>query len=335
MRPGWGLVAACAWLATTGLASAVPVTEMTVYARDSVRIQDKVMGDVGSLNGSVQVKGKASVSGDVSARGDVRVASSAVVGGGVNAGGTVKASGAGSVGGIIRGGLSSAQLATVLAGDLLPLHVFNSGGSSYQLKQGSLSLKPGSYGTISAKGAGALYLKSGDYYVDSLSAKGTRLMLDLSGGPISLYVSGNLSLNKSDVFVTDGSGDYVAYADADHDLAGLVYAEVHGTAKLSGAEWLGTMYTPDGVLQVNKAAVTGALYSGTSLSVKGNGHTIQYSPLLSGASGPGQGDDDGDGGSPGDPGIPASDPLTAVPEPMTLALLGVALAALAARRGKR
>ncbi len=330
----WGLGVACAWLATAGLASAVTVTDFGVYAQGSVRVQDAVVGDVGSLSGSVQVKGKGSVRGDVSARADVLVSSGAAVIGGANAGGAVRTSGSGSITGSARSGLSNAELAAVLTSDLLPTHAFSSGGASYKAKGSPLALAPGSYGAVSAKGAGTLCLSAGDYYFDSLSAKGTKLMLDVSSGPISLYVSGNMALGKSDVFVKDGAGGYIGYGEADSDLAGLVYAEVHGGAKLSGTEWFGTIYTPDGLLQANKSVITGALYSGADLRLKGNGHTLVYSPLLGAQGGPGDGDPgDGDPGDghPGD-GDPGIGPLAAVPEPATLALLGTALFALAAGR---
>ena len=282
MKRGWLWGAACTWLATAGLASAVPVTDFAVYAKGNVAVQDTVMGDVGSQTGSVQVKGKkVVVQGDVSAGSSVQVSSGAAVRGDVSAGGAITTSSKGVITGITQPNLSITSLAPAIAGDLLPVHTFTAGGTSYTGTQKTLTLDPGSYGNVGGKKAATLYLGSGDYYLSSLSSKGGKIMLDLSQGAINLYVTGNMSLNKSTVFVKGATGDYVAYSKADPTLAGLVYAEVEGKATLSSAQWLGTLFTPKSTLQASSASVTGALYSGMNILLKGKGQTIRYAPLAS------------------------------------------------------
>ena len=161
------------------------------------------------------------------------------------------------------------------------MHTFTAGGTSYTGTQKTLTLDPGSYGNVGGKKAATLYLGSGDYYLSSLASKGGKIMLDLSQGAINLYVTGNMSLSKSTVYVKGSTGDYVAYSKADPTLAGLVYAEVEGKATLSSAQWLGTLFTPKSTLLANSASVTGALYSGLNIQLKGKGQTIRYAPLAS------------------------------------------------------
>jgi len=289
----------------------VPVTDFAVYAKGNVSVQDGVVGDVGSQTGSVQVKGKKIVvQGDVSAGGAVQVSSGAAVKGAVNSGAAITKASKGVVTGTSRASLTGADLSSVLAGGLLPVHTFSAGGVSYTGTLKTLTLNPGSYGSVGGKKAGTLYLQSGSYYLSGLSGNGAKIMLDLSHGAINLYVTGNLNLSKSSIFVKDGSGGYVAYSHADRDLAGLVYAEVDGKATLSNSQWFGTLYTPDAKLLASNSSVTGALYGGTSIQLKGKGQTIRYSPLA-GPSDPGSGgqpsdppaDQSGDGGTgTGDPG---------------------------------
>jgi len=326
--------AAGAWLATASLASAVTVTDFAIYAQDDVRIRGTVTGDVGSHTDDVRVKKKTSVSGDVSAWDNVRIGRHSSVDGDVNAGGLIRRKRTSTVEGALRPGLTDTDLASVLASDLLPPHDFTAGGDSYNVKNHSLTLAPGSYGSVAQKGPADLYLKSGDYYFADLSGRQTHLMLDLSQGGVDLFVEGPMRLKKTSVFVKDAGGDYVPFDQADPDLAGLVYAEVHGRAKLKRSDWFGTIYTPYDLLTARKVCVIGALYGGEDIRLRGELSFVQYAPPGGDSPPDDGGDPAGDGGDGGNGDEPTGGPIAAVPEPTTLALLCSGLLALAAGRRK-
>lgn len=130
-----------------------------------------------------------------------------------------------------------------------------SGGPSYNLGNSQvLTLAPGSYGSVHLGGACTLDLSSGVYSLGDLkSGNGLRLNVDLSGGPIQVYVCAG---GGGSGYVDFGSVTTVLVAGAggDPNLAStMIRFEAQGTSptgwsfEASGSStWLGDVVTPNG-----------------------------------------------------------------------------------------
>ena len=115
-------------------------------------------------------------------------------------------------------------------------------------------LDPGGYADIALGTRGKLTLSAGEYGLTSLElGVSSKLYLDLTGGPITVYVDGDVLVKQnSDVLVKlPGYADYVDVdqLDAEADVA-AAHAGAHGMwFELSGtlqvkttSDWYGTVY---------------------------------------------------------------------------------------------
>jgi hypothetical protein len=117
--------------------------------------------------------------------------------------------------------------------------MFSAGGAD--VHDPLAALPPGTYSDVeSSLAIRPLLFSTGNYYMDSLSLTGgAQMSLDVTGGPINLYIVGNATL---------GTGKDVAVVGGDETD---VHVEIHGDwTHQGGGSWKGTIFAPTGKIFV-------------------------------------------------------------------------------------
>jgi hypothetical protein len=148
---------------------------------------------------------------------------------------------------------------------------FSSGGTSYTgLGNGAdLVLEPDSYGVVSLGGGCTLTLEAGDYFFDSLSAgNGLDLIMNLNGGQIRIFVTGQASFGSVDAYV-NGGGPEDVYLESAWVGTG---SQPFGFKAAAGSIWAGDVYTPtSGIHYGGSAGPTvffGRFIAGTEVDIE-------------------------------------------------------------------
>jgi len=269
------------------------------------------LGNYTQVNGNILAGGNFKANSNVLVQGDVGTNGSATLGNYSHVLGHVTHQGPLNLAATASVGSESTGSVTVVPQTFSPVtiadpSVFTAGGANitkgnYQ----TTTLAPGTYGTISLGSNNSLYLSSGTYYFDALSAGNyLDLYLTFTGDEdILIYVVGDFQIGSNlDVFLTG--------ADASD-----IYLETHRRFIVGNyGQWYGTVFAPyDRIEFGSTAIITGALYSTTLVDV-GNYSTLNFvlAEHLGGGSGGGY-----------------------IPEPATIALLGLGAAGLLLRRWRR
>jgi cytoskeletal protein CcmA (bactofilin family) len=186
---------------------------------------------------------------------------------------------------------------------------------------GGGALAPGAYGDLNV--SGTLSLTGGTYTFKSFTlATFSTLNLDLTKGPIVIQVAGDVNLGGFLTVNVNGQPAFTGFPLAPNPavnqaLAGDVLLETHGSfTEGSGFDtFFGTVFAPDGNINVSGSVISGALLAGgqvnTSSPIGTTNVFFEPSDLLPQPFGP---------------------PAVAVPEPSTLALLALGGGALAGWR---
>lgn len=188
---------------------------------------------------AITVAGAAMVDGEVRSADNVQLNNGAdITGNVIHPSGTTISMGAGATIG-----------ANILADPELPAlpvpAMFSSGGASHTgLGNGAtLTLAPGSYQDVVLGGACTLNLSSGTYDFNELgAANGLRLVLNLAGGPIAIYVTTSAHFGSVDVVLSNGGGPDDIYLEAQ----GSGSATYNAISAGGGSDWLGTAFAPNG-----------------------------------------------------------------------------------------
>jgi hypothetical protein len=228
---------------------------VTLGATNNVGDDITAVGDVSTGNGTHLLP-----AGDINSGGDVSLGASNNVGGNITAFGTITKGSGTTIGGtetpssgIIPTPASPVAPTAYSPITLPPTTVFGSGGPDV-IKGGSqtTTLPPGSYGTLQLGTINTLNLSTGDYYFDSFSMGGSsKLNLDVSGGPIRIFVTGNMTFGTSLQTTVTGGG------------AEDINVETHGNFSLGGSgKWFGFIFAPMGNIDVSSSAhLTGAFWA--------------------------------------------------------------------------
>ena len=182
--------------------------------------------------------------------------------GNVTATGTI--GGTGTIAGIATAGAGSVPAPTPFMTVSLPaMSVFTAGGAAVtagtNVNFGSLA--PGSYGAMSLSSGASITLSAGNYFFSSITTgSNVTITLDLTGGPVNIYVTGNAGIGAGTDLVLVGGG------------AANVYTEVKGQFTTgSNVTWYGTVFTPMGLISVGAGLqLFGSLYAGTTLATGSN-----------------------------------------------------------------
>jgi hypothetical protein len=173
----------------------------------------QVTGDVISVAGQAQLKKNASVAGHVDAGRKVTLHNNAVVGLSVISGEKIDlkknaqiggdATSAGEVklaaGAVVNGLISEDQIVDALDDIPLPILSIATSGSNITVKKNkSAAIAPGSYQRLNAKENSLVELVGGHYTFSEIKVgKRSEILLDVSTGPITIDVSGNVSIRRS------------------------------------------------------------------------------------------------------------------------------------------
>jgi hypothetical protein len=184
-----------------GLSSATVFAQGSLALRDRAKVLTNANGSAIVLNagaagtslgveakaanvraaGNVELRDRASVSGDVLAAGDITLGNGATVGSGY--------------------ANSSVRFPNLLNFSI----TIPSGTTNIEAQQGqSKTAAPGTYNRLTAYSGGTIYLASGTYYVQSLDIEPQGVLaVNMSGGPIYLYVA-NSVIYRGTILLTGG-----------------------------------------------------------------------------------------------------------------------------------
>lgn len=240
---------------------------------------DTINGPV-SFNHDVSLGTFGVINGNVAAGGNVNVGSVATINGNVVYGGNLSTGFGSSINGTTTQipGITPFSGATVPAADK-----FTAGGPNVNVPIfGNVNLNPGSYGTLTFDGDTTLNLKAGDYYFTNITNNGgafNNLNLDLTGGPIRIFVTGDVDLGGAFTTLVNG----MAANLADPTLASEVLLESLDNVSVRGffttTTFFGTIFTPDGDINTGfDSNIIGSLIAGGSVeanstSVEGEAYT--------------------------------------------------------------
>ncbi|WP_342118170.1 polymer-forming cytoskeletal protein [Pseudoduganella sp. OTU4001] len=334
------LFAAALLIAAPVYASAGPYT---LFAGNNVNLEQgtRVTGNV-EAGGIVNAKYQSTVKGNVQANGAVNIEQAAVVNGNIESAGKVHmkyqstATGKvststtdnvavtleqGSVVGNVHhntgtkltanwGSSYVSDIVGPVSGpalDVLPgATAFSAGTTLFQLNASQTgALGKGQYGKINLGFDSTLTLSAGSYYFDSLEIGGDgKLIFDLAGGAINLYIKNNVSIGQNFEFETiNGS-------------ASSIYTETLGNYDLGiNGEWYGTLFGSgaNSNLHFNQNSTIGGTFMAR------NNIQLDVGSVVTGL--PSQPD--------------KATPGNEIPLPGTFALMGLGLLALAGSRRRK
>jgi hypothetical protein len=128
-------------------------------------------------------------------------------------------------------------------------------------RNSTMALVPGLYGDLEIERNSSLALTAGEYFFDEINVgRESQLILDVAAGAISIYVEGNVALDRNFEAIVVGGG------------AERVFVESHGQFSLGReSTWWGTIFAPHGQVGVDReTVVTGAIYSGDRIDLDRN-----------------------------------------------------------------
>ena len=219
-------------------------SELVFVARNVVDISKQVQsqGRIHS-NHNITFKpgGPSAHTGDLSAVNRVIIQTDNSIEGDVTAGDKIKLVGTANITG-------TANDFTRVRPMSLPSFSFGAGTDNVTVPEnGEETLPPGSYKNVEVLENGTLNLSSGTYYMQSLNTHWyTTLDIDVSGGPVTVNVVGNLNFgNRSEVTISPGGETATSQLTFNR-------MDIGATNIRSRAKAMGTINVPDGSVVLHK-----------------------------------------------------------------------------------
>lgn len=236
------------------------------------------------LNGNLYTRGNIDlansfeINGDVYTNGNVKMSNSSRINGNIShpSGTTITTYNSARYNSQSEGGAPYTMFLTTLP----PAESFTPGSEDINLHGSQTrNLAPGHYGDLNLSNSSRAYLSSGTYYFNSITLSNTSsLNIDLSGGPISIYVKNKVQLSNSSAFNYLNAG---AAGGADKVYLEVTYSgSGYGFICSNSVNWKGTIYAPNsGISFSNGTTAIGALYSGKTISLN-NSFTFTHVPAI-------------------------------------------------------
>lgn len=220
-----------------------------------------------------------SVYGSIEAAGNVELVDYNDVMGHITYGGTLSVSLASDV---IGGASMGSPVVTPIG--YAPVHMpkpveFNAGGLDIHLAPLSdRTLAPGAYGSIHLDDSSDLFLSSGDYFFNNITAtgEGASIHYDLEQGPIRVFVENDVLISDANIII-----DSDIYGHSSDEDAVRLFWQVNGSFH-GHVNFVGTLYAPYGDITLygqGDGYVIGSLIAGDTVTV-GNVHIdhVAYIP---------------------------------------------------------
>src|ERR1041385_9021554 len=195
----------------------------TVVGLVGGRSKDTVNGNAIKLNGTAAINGNARSGANVNLQNNCSITGTLFI----------------APGGVLTTNSGDFIGAVVVGDPMLPTFpsasVFSAGSSNVTTATNPLT--PGSYGSVSYGNGGDLKMSAGTYFMASLTLSGnTQVHLDATGGPINVYITGNVTMNNRQAIVAGSNG---------------LFWEVHGDwSQGGGSSWAGTLFVPTGTAHI-------------------------------------------------------------------------------------
>jgi len=182
----------------------VLVHDFVLFAADYVKINRSLDSD-----GNIHVNGKLDFfkggpskhTGNLTAVGNISIKAANTIVGDVTAGGQVNLSGNAQIVGAWK---DHAKVASIPR----PIFSFSAGGMNRTVaRNGSLSIPPGTYGTVTVNSNGTLNLGAGEYFFSTIDIKSSaRVSCDVSSGAVKINVVKETKLAARAQILTTGGG---------------------------------------------------------------------------------------------------------------------------------
>ncbi|MCI0555705.1 MAG: FG-GAP-like repeat-containing protein, partial [Anaerolineae bacterium] len=182
----------------------VTVHDFVLFAADYVKV-NRNLDSEGNIHSNGRIDflkgGPSKHTGNLTAVGNITIKTANTIEGDATAGGQVLLSGDARITGVTTGNASVATIAR-------PILSFSAGGANKTVaRNSSMSISPGTYGTVTINSNGTLYLGTGEYFISTIDAKSSaKISCDVSNGTVKINLAREIKLaTRVQILATGGN----------------------------------------------------------------------------------------------------------------------------------